>query len=395
MRKTIATILVVLVAVMTVAAVPVRFIFADLNQHTELLSGFLPTYTLVGAGFDFSGDSENTSELQTLVGGGFTQRRVWQNPVTGKVDLELNKKDDGKVMGITYDVIQSDLMLRYIQGMLDDKLTFRFGLEGKFEKNQDSFKKDKNASLDTFLGSTADGIYKEDIYPDLTGNKMSLGAILNLRIKYDIMDDTLVTSDGFETYLDLRWAPGFINSFNGFGRADFYSISFNAVAAKTLYEVKTDKWRWFSIVLIDRANINWTDGKDVPVYAQGAVSLGRKVRGYNTNTYNMQFTAVNNLDLRLALPPMGTDQIRPRINLFLDFGYGCGEYHNTDYTAKDMLETSKAAGQQWLGSVGAQFEMSFWDMIDLGYQIAYIFNGETFTQAGATIKTGFTFFLDF
>ena len=197
MRKTIAFILVVLVAVMTVAAFPVRFIFADLNQHTELLAGFLPTYTLIGAGFDFSGDSENTSELQTLVGGGFTQRRVWQDPKTGLVNLDLNKKDDGRIMGITYDVIQSDLMLRYIQGMFDDKLTFRFGLEGKFEKNQDSFKKDKNKSLDEFLGSEEDGIYKYDIYPDLTGNKMSLGAILNLRIKYDIMDDTLVTSDGF------------------------------------------------------------------------------------------------------------------------------------------------------------------------------------------------------
>ena len=387
MRKTIATILVVLVAVMTVAAVPVRFIFADLNQHTELLAGFLPTYTLVGAGFDFSGDSENTSELQTLVGGGFTQRRLWQDPETGYVDPTIN---DG--MGITYDVIQGDLMLRYVQGMFDDRLTFRFGLEGKFEKNQDSFKvPEKNDTLDNFLKAT-DGVYNGDIYPDLTGNRMSLGAILNLRIKYDLMEDTLVTSDGFETYLDLRYAPGFMNSFDGFGRADFYSISLNAVAAKTLYEVKTDNWRWFSIVLVDRANINWTDGKAVPAYAQGSVSLGRKVRGYNTNTYNMQFTAVNNLDLRLALPPLGTDQIRPRINLFLDLGYGCGEFHNTSLTSKDM---SGVAAEQFLGSVGAQFEISFWDMIDLGYQIAYIFNGETFTQAGATIKTGFTFFLDF
>lgn len=384
MRKTIAIVLILTMSVLTLAAVPVRFIFADLNQHTELLSGFLPTYTLIGAGFDLSGESENTSELQTLLGGGFVQRHVWQDPYSGEVNEKYN---DGR--GITYDVIQSDVMLRYIKGFMDDRLSLRFGLEGKFEKNQDSFKTEKNASLNTFLNAE-DGVYSGDIYPDLTGNRMSLGAILNLRIKLDLMDDTLVTSDGFETYFDVHYAPGFLNSFDGFGRSDFYSLSLNAVAARTLYELKTDSWRWFSIVLIDRANVNWTDGKDVPVYAQGAVSLGRKVRGYNTNTYNMQFTAVNNLDVRLALPPLGTDQIRPRINLFLDLGYGAGEYSNTELHASDM-----DMNQQFLGSVGAQFEMSFWDMIDLGYQIAYVFNGDKFSQPGNCIKTSFTFFLDF
>lgn len=382
MRKALLFLVVLVVAVATCFAVPVRFIFADLNQHTEILAGFLPTYTVIGAGFDFSGGSTNTSELQTLVGGGFTQRTVWQNPDTGDVDTSI----DGGT-GITYDVIQGDLIFRYIQGMKDDLLTFQFGLEGKYEYNKDSFMagRGKNLTLDEYLGAG----YSENIYPDLTGNRMSLGAILNFRIKFNMYEDTLVTTDGFTSYIDFRYAPGFLNSFKGFGHADYYSISLNAIAAKTIYSLETESRRWFSIVMIDRVNVNWTDGKAVPVYAQGSVSLGRKVRGYNTYTYNTQFTVVNNFDIRFALPGI-TDQIRPRINLFLDLGYGAGKYFNTDLVSKDMEHP-----EQFLGSVGAQFEMSFWDMIDLGYQIAYIFNGEKFTQIGDAIKTSFTFFLDF
>lgn len=389
MKKLILILLVLLSAMLSLFSVSTRFIFADLNQHTEILAGFLPTYTVIGAGFDFSED-EDTSEFQTLVGGGFTQRTMWQDPKTGKVNLSMGNQENPKGVnhGITYDVIQADLIFRYIKGFFDNTLSLQFGLENKFEYNKDSFKADSgiNDTLSGYLGPD----YSGSIYPDLTGNRMSLGSILNFRIKYALWEDTLVTNDGINTYLDFRYAPGFLNSYPGFGKADYYSISLNFIGAKTLYVCESENFRWFSIVVADRVNLNWTDGSAVPAYAQGSVSLGRKVRGYNTNTYNMQFTAVNNFDIRFSLPPLYLDQIRPRVNLFADVGIAAGNYFNTSWKSSDMTE----APDYWLASVGAQFEMSFWDIVDLGYQIAYIFNGEKFTQPGS-FTTGFTFFLDF
>lgn len=385
-KKIMVTAVVLLLAVTSVFAAPLRFVFGDLGQHPEILMGFLPSYLLAGAGYRpvelIEGD---VTEIQLLAGLGYNQRKVWQDYLSGEV-----KKEDP----IVYDVLETDWILRFVQGFGDssvagkDLFTITAGYEGKLEFALDSMVKGQTRnnggsfeirSLDDRLVGT----YAGDIYPDLRGNRTALGSVLALQLKYDEMDDRMTTTDGFVAKADLKWAPSFLNGALD-GKADYYSLTLNAVAAKTVFAYSENGKDMFTITLVDRGNVNWTDGSMVPVWAQGPVSLGRKVRGFNTWTYNTQFTAVNNFDVRFAGPNLGVKGIFPRVNLFYDIGYGCGKYFNTQISEGNFLM-----------STGVQVTVSFFDFIDLGYQVAYLFSGEKFSEGTKKVVGSFTFFLDF
>ena len=51
--------------------------------------------------------------------------------------------------------------------------------------------------------------------------------------------------------------------------------------------------------------------------------------------------------------------------------------------------------ERFLCSTGVQLEMSFFDMFDLGLQVAYLLNGSNLRDPGSRVITGATFFLDF
>lgn len=384
-KKIMVTAVVLLLAVTSVFAAPLRFVFGDLGQHPEILMGFLPSYLLAGAGYRpvelIEGD---VTEIQLLAGLGYNQRKVWQDCLSG----EVVKEDP-----IVYDVLETDWILRFVQGFGDssvagkDLLTITAGYEGKLEFALDSMVKGqtRNNGIQSVIRSLDDriGTYDGDIYPDLRGNRTALGNVLALQLKYDEMDDRMTTTDGFVAKADLKWAPSFLNGALD-GKADYYSLTLNAVAAKTVFAYSENGKDMFTITLVDRGNVNWTDGSMVPVWAQGPVSLGRKVRGFNTWTYNTQFTAVNNFDVRFAGPNLGVKGIFPRVNLFYDIGYGCGKYFNTQISEGNFLM-----------STGVQVTVSFFDFIDLGYQVAYLFSGEKFSEGTKKVVGSFTFFLDF
>lgn len=386
MKKTIAILAVLLIAVTLLPAAPFRFVFGDAGQHPEVLMGFIPTYIYAGAGYEgLTLIDGNTTSIQALIGGGIKQRSVWQDPVYGKVQYDEN----GKPSAITYDVIIVDWALRFEQGFLDstvagkDLITLGAQYEGKFEQNKTSMAKNKRdyKTLDDYLGGAG---YDGGIYPDLKGNHRMLGTNLDLYVKFDMMEDRKSSADGFEARFDADWSPYALNSLLS-GKADYYSLTLNLVGAKTVYQIlANDGKNLFSITLMDRVNVNWTDGKAVPVYAQEGISLGRKVRGYNTSTYNTQFTVVNNFDVRFAGPDCYYKGFFPRVNVFFDLGYGTGKVFNTTDVEKNFL-----------CSTGAQFTFSFYDFIDLGYQIAYLITGEKYTSYGKDFVTSITFFLDF
>jgi len=388
MKKLITVLLVLCMALSMTFAGDISFVFGDLGQHPEILAGFLPSYLLAGAGYDgLSLIEGNKTSIQLLVGAGYNQRKVWSSPELDSYWTERIPEP------IIYDVIQTDWHLRFNQGFLEspvagkDLITLTAAYKGKFEINKDSMvmgKSRKNGfgsptvkALDTYLGADYDGV----IYPDLQGNHQMLGTSFALTFKLDMMEDKMTRNDGFVLKAEAEYAPLVLNRALG-GKADFYSLTLNAVLAKTLYVYENGGKDYFSIVAIDRANVNWTDGSAVPVYAQGPVSLGRKVRGHNTWTYGTNLSVVNNFDIRLAGPVYFG--FFPRINLFVDIGYGAGNYFNTKNSASNFL-----------ASTGIELTISVFDFIDLGYQIAYNFAGDKYTAGNDKIVTSVTFFLDF
>lgn len=402
MKKLLTIVLIAAMAASCLMAGDFSFLFTELDQHPEILAGFLPTLVTVGAGYNgldlLEGD---LTQIQATIGGGYTQRKVYQDPVDGS-----------PLSGdfFVYDAIQTRWNLKFLQGLGEswipekDLVTLYAGYEGRWEQYVDSMVAGKLRSngvddinnpvetkyaVPTFANwmTARGGLSSSSVYADLAGDKKIIASIFYGGLKLNGMADDGVTSDGILGDLNFKWAPSGLST----DGISYYSATLNVVASKTLFQTKFENGsNAFSIVMIDRANVNWTDGSFVPVYAQRPVSLGRKVRGFNTGSFNTQFTVVNNFDIRFSGPDrmfnLGfLNGIFPRLNLFVDCGWHSGEYFN-----------SSIKGSHFLASTGAQLEMSFMDFIDLGIQVAYIL---TPTKNSGTPWTnlimGATFFLDF
>lgn len=386
MKKILLTLLLIFLSVSVIFAAPLRFIFADLGQHPEILMGFLPTYLLLGGGYELPSIIDgNKTEIQMLLGAGYNQRKMWQDQVTGEPIYDSP---------LIYDIIQTDWIFKFSQGFWDspvkgkDLLTLTLSYDGKFEVAKDSMvlgKVRENNSKSPVIGLD-DWLHdNSSVYPDLSGNHQFLGTCFGFNAKLDMMEDLKSTNDGFVAKVDVKYAPLVLNkALNGF--ADYYTTSLNMVGSKTLFSLKENSKVLFSIVMIDRVNVGWMDGSAVPAYASGPFSLGRKVRGFKTWTYDTQFAAVNNFDIRLAGVDLGVKGIFPRINFFYDVGYGFGNYLNSKIDSGDG---------NLLMSTGVQVTVSFFDFIDLGYQIAYLFDGKNFSTPNNRVVGSFTFFLDF
>ena len=56
-----------------------HFLCDAVDQHTEILWGFLPTYLYGGVGYrGFQLLDENTTDIQLLFGAGYIQRKLWR-----------------------------------------------------------------------------------------------------------------------------------------------------------------------------------------------------------------------------------------------------------------------------------------------------------------------------
>ena len=402
MKKALTVLIVVLLAICSVFAGDFKFLFTELDQHPEILAGFLPTLTTIGASYEgLSLIDGDLTQIQATIGGGYTQRVLFQDPVTG-APLISNQ--------MIFDQIQLRWNLKFLQGFGSswveglDLVTAYVGYEGRYETAVDSMVLGQNRlrgyldpatketgatevpTLDSWFGAAK---ANNAIYPDLSDDYTALMTNFYLGAKLNMMDDRMVSNEGLTAEVKFQFAPSFLNK-----KASYYSATFNAVAGTTLFEMSDKKGQnLLSLVIIDRVNVNWTDGSKVPVYASMPVSLGRKVRGFNANSYNTNFTVVNNLDLRFAGPEFLIDGVFPRLNVFFDMGFHAGDYFNTNISSADMA--SDLGLQRFLCSTGVQLEMCFFDFIDLGFQISYLINGDNLRDPGNRFITGATFFLDF
>lgn len=390
MKRALLVVFLVIFALSAASATNVHFVFGDLAQHPDILAGFLPSYVLLGVGFKPTKPfiSGHNTDFQVIVGEGYTQRLLWQDKDSGENNYD-NKTWD-KTSALRFNVWQNELSLRFVQGFLNstvenkDLLTLTAFLNARYERYYGGGKL-LAFNINGNLPERIEGGYSGKIYPELGGNGNSfLGMEFALSLKLDMMKDTLHTNDGLWAKLDMKYAPEILNSALD-GKADYMALTMTVVGAKTLWNLENKNNKSLvSFVLIDRLQGAWSGGKSVPSFIQGPQSLGRKVRGHNTYTYNTEFTVVNNLDLRIAGPGLGLESIAPRINLFFDCGYGWGRVHQTERTEKNFL-----------ASIGVEFTASFFDFIDLGYELCYhLTDKDKYTQPGR-FTTCFTFFLDF
>lgn len=384
------------------------FFLNGLDQHPEILGGFLPTGSGIGINYDgLSIKDGDLTRIQLKLGAGYLQRQIFQNPVTGEF-----LRDKYQKIGI-FDEFHFTWSAEFSQGFGDswvdglDFVTAYAGYQGKYEKFYDSLiilkggggfpkktdykiwlgekSKGQPDSIEGFMARYGADRASQKIYQDLAKDN-NYTSILYTGARINAMKDTWTASRGFLLDLKLSLAPAFMNKVS-----TYYSAQLNAVGGATILELKRrNGLNLFSIVFIDRINFTFIDGDAVPVFASHVNSLGRKMRGFDNNTFNTTFSLVNNFDIRFASPEPFIRGIFARLNLFLDLGYGAGYILNT---GKNGIKEISESGL--LASTGAQLELSIFDTIDLGLQVAYLINGSAYRNRSEDVLVSATFFLDF
>ena len=379
-----------------------------LDQHPEILSGFLPTGSGIGINYDgLSLKEGDLTRLQLKLGAGYLQRQIFQNPETGAFLCDKYQK-----IGI-FDEFHFTWSAEFSHGFGDswvedlDILTAYAGYEGKYEKFFDSLmllkdggglpkkkdykiwvgEKDKGQpdSITGFMNRYGMDRAAQKIYPDLARDD-NYTSTFYAGVRMNGMKDTWTTNQGLLVDFKLAFAPSFVNNVSS-----YYTAQLNAVAGTTLFEMKRKNGlNLFSIVLIDRLNLAFIDGDAVPVFASHVNSLGRKMRGFDNNSFNTALTFVNNFDIRFASPEPFMHGVFARLNLFLDMGYGIGNVLNTGRNG-----IKKITENNMLASTGAQLELDVFDSIDLGLQVAYLISGYGFRDRDSDVSVSATFFLDF
>ncbi len=409
MRKKLTSLLLIIAVFVSFAySKDFKFFMNGLDQHPEILGGFLPTGS--GLGMNYEGWSlreGDTTQIQLTAAGGYLQRQIFQYWQTGKVI----DSGAGARVGI-FDVMHVTFGTKLSQGFGDswvpdkDLFTLYLGYDGKYEEYHDSLmllkdggglpkKKDykvyigqnekgKPDTLVNFLGGESNR-KTQSIYPELRGDN-NFSNVFYTGVTLNCMDDKMVTNEGVLVDLKAQYAPGNLNE-----NIDYYTCQINAVAGTTLFEVqRPNGLNKFSIVLLDRANVSWIDGDAVPTFASHTFSLGRKMRGFDNNSFNTNFAFVNNFDIRFASPEPIWDGVFARLNLFFDFGCYSGRYLNT---GKNNIAAQKDSG--YLASTGFQLELDIIDSVDLGLQVAYLLHGNSLRDPSSKTIVGATFFLDF
>lgn len=337
------------------------FVFDSLGQHPDYLGGIVPVYYNAGVGYKgLTLLEDNTTEFQLLLGGGLSQRKLFQEKVNG---LPVFSSTEANIIGV-------DGTLKMKQGFLNDTLISDLAITTAYQYIDDK---------DVIAAST--------VFPDLGKNSETYSAITH-SLLYNKMDDRMFTQDGYSAELELTYAPSFSNS-----AADFISGKFEIQLAKTLFTLKAarDNRNILSVVVVDRFLSNYTEGKVVPTSFQSDISLGKQVRGFTKYSYNTKMNFVNNFDLRIStfeITETSPIILLPRFNFFLDTGYAIGNYLNSSVSiaSKDAL----------LMSTGLQATLSVMDKVDLGYQLAYLISGNNYAAGSAKKLIGsITFFLDF
>jgi len=224
MKRSILVGFLVCILVTTIAAAEFTFKFGDLDHHEDIAGGFLPTLATFEAdyaGFNFI--PEQTTELAIIAGGGYTQRRVWQD-ATAVVD-ENN--------AYTYDVLQFQWNGYLQQGFgkssigTQDLLTAYVGYEGRYESNVTAFGTAEGfENTTTVFADLTNGV----AYPDLKGNHQFLSTVLALGVRLNMMDNKPISPHGLTADFSIRLAPRFLNSALG-GEANYFSTTLRALGA--------------------------------------------------------------------------------------------------------------------------------------------------------------------
>jgi hypothetical protein len=333
---------------------PLSFVLGSIGT-SDLLSGMVPTY--LSAGVKYKGlhfiEGRATS-LQLLAGGVRTSGILWTDE-NGE-PLEAYPQSGTEFDHLRFAYWRGDVKMRLQQELLPDTAAYiEWGLTAALPVENSG----GSSSLILDEGTLA-------AYPDRNGfaaNLLTLGAV------YSTVSGTHM-KQGVSAELYFRAAPEFLLN-TVFGTTDFYQVHSTLKGFLPLARLSTEgsDEPLLAVYAADRLQVDYLIGSAVPQIFQEHPSLGKKMRGFESPSIGVNFTAVNNAEIRVSGPQLSLFGVRfgyPRFHLFLDTGAAAGTYYN-----------SSAADSRFAASAGAEAAVNLFNFVDVGYRAGWILAGET------------------
>jgi hypothetical protein len=333
---------------------------------SDILSGMVPTYLQAGIAYDgIELIDGNKTTLKVLLGGARTSYTLWTDPVGDPLNVVPADLDMLK-----FAFWQADLKAR-----LDQELMGNLDAYAEWNTVWALPIENSGGTVSTILDSGTSAA----AYPDKDG---MLAIILKIGVLYDTVQKGHM-KEGIEADLSFSAAPALLLN-ELIGKTDFYQANLTIEGFFPLYTIPMEgdaENQWLSLYIADRIQADYVWGSAVPQLFQNSPSLGRKMRGFEAASLGVNFTAVNNFEIRAAGPELilsGTSFGYPRIHIFTDLGYCQGNYYNTA-TFGDMIAAS----------AGVEAAIDIFNFLDVGYRYGFILGGQNIADTSSFGKLFF------
>ena len=302
--------------------------------HPRIGGGLIPTSLSIGLAHQWA----TRTELHISGNAGYHERLLWQDPISGSIRSSNP---------LIYDHMDLNLGVGVMQRVGKHRVSATIAMN--FERPLDSI------ITDTVLESgkvlPLDDWDPGTVYGQIDGWKF----IASAGYHYDGLTDTRTSGQGIRGSLVASHTLG----------VGTWSIIGDAVGMMTVYEQKDEGRNLFSIVLADKLIATYVFGSTITLTEQERTSFGSKIRGFGTFQYPTSFSIANQFDIRINGPEAIYKGIFPRLDLFVDVGYGIGYVGNSTVWADGFL-----------ASAGGSLFFTLGPVMDFGYQMAYLLAGD-------------------
>ncbi|MDC7236172.1 MAG: hypothetical protein PQJ45_00195 [Sphaerochaetaceae bacterium] len=339
----------------------------DAIQIDEMGNGIFPvsffvTYDVT----EFNFIEDYATKMTFDLNGGYDERDVFQDPITGLEDWcdNYDEVENSTYLDSEYGAVFTGWEMKLTQPLpisekIPGKISAWASVAGHYEQAIEALEiyrdDDPYADITFFSLIAAENDYFYGI-PELNGNRYLYDSTLNIGSIYKHK----ISGISITHELSLKVAPTwFFNNLDYFGGSTSYTrLDSELTLSKSLYKSSYDdffsdsKFRLFSITIMDELDYRYLNGTAVPMYISDYSNLHHDVN--------------NKLSLNFYGPQIFAKDWYPKLQLYYYTDFRWGKLNNLDPQYDDEYNSGELSNK-----IGGYIDMRILGIIHFGYQIYY------------------------
>lgn len=342
----------------------------DAIQIDEMGNGIFPvsfyvTYDVT----EFNFIEDYATKMTFDLNGGYDERDVFQDPITGLEDWcdNYDEVENSTYLDSEYGAVFTGWEMKFTQPLpisekIPGKISAWASVAGHYEQAIEALEiyreddpYDNNDAFFSLIAEEDDDVYFYGI-PELNGNRYLYDSTLNIGSIYKHK----ISGISITHELSLKVAPTwFFNNLDYFGGSTSYTrLDSELTLSKSLYKSSYDdffsdsKFRLFSITIMDELDYRYLNGTAVPMYISDYSNLHHDVN--------------NKLSLNFYGPQIFAKDWYPKLQLYYYTDFRWGKLNNLDPQYDDEYNSGELSNK-----IGGYIDMRILGIIHFGYQIYY------------------------